>query len=193
MQEFILNYPYLLFVFVFLGMFISNIFPIMFVLLPELIIVTSIYYSTQTWISIYIIFVFALIWAILWETISFFIWKKLNNNFLYKFIKKEKIEKLKDIFTKHNKKSIIIWKMMPWITWLVPVFFWLINYDFKKFFLLNSIMIFYSLAVFYFSLFVWFSVFEKFFGDYIWHLFIFLILLFVFLALYNYYKERKWK
>lgn len=190
MFEFIINYPFLLFWFAFLGMFLSNIFPVMFFLFPEIIITSSIYLASETHISIYFVFLFSFIWAVLWETFSFFIWKKIKKEFLYRFFKKENVEKLKEIFHKHHKKSIIIGKMMPGVTWLVPVFFWLIHYDFKKFFLINSIMIFYSLATFFFSIVVWFSIFDMYLSEYKIHLFVILIIFFIFFHLYKKIKKN---
>lgn len=189
MFEIIINYPILLFVFAFIWMLVSNLFPIMFFLFPEIIITSSIYLSSETHISIYLVFLFSLFWAIIWETISFFIWKHIKKDFLYKFFKKENVDKLKDIFHKHHKKSIIIGKMMPGITWLVPVFFGLIHYDFKKFFILNSLMILYSLATFFFSIVVWFSIFDMYFSEYKIHLFIILLIFFVSVPLYKKFRK----
>lgn len=189
MFQLIIQNPYLLFLFAFLWMLFSNIFPIMFFLFPEIIITSSIYLANETKISIYLVFVFCFIWAIIWETISFFIWKKIKIDYIYRFFKKENVDKLKEVFLKHHKKSIIIGKMMPWITWLVPVFFWLIHYNFKKFFLINSLMIFYSLASFFITIVLWFSIFDLYFKEYKIYLFWVLILFFLFFPIYKKFKK----
>lgn len=183
------NNPILIYAFAFLWMLISNLFPIMFFLFPEIIITWVIYLWKQGNLSIYLIFFFCLIGAIIWETISYFIWKKLKKEKLYKYFKQENIEKIEQIFHTHHKKSIIIWKMLPWITWLVPVFFWFIKYDFKKFFILNSLMIFYSLATFFATIYIWFSLFDYFFKEYSLYLFLLLISFFVFTHIYKKIKK----
>lgn len=179
------NNHILIYAFAFFGMLISNLFPIMFFFFPEIVITSVIYLSGEWKSSIYLIFVFCLIWAIIWETISYFIGKHIKKEKLYKYFKEENIKKIESIFLTHHKKSIIIWKMLPGITWLVPVFFGFIKYDFKKFFILNSLMIFYSLATFFATIFIGFSLFDYFFKEYSFYLFILLIIIFIFPHIYK--------
>ncbi|MDD5213535.1 MAG: VTT domain-containing protein [Candidatus Gracilibacteria bacterium] len=183
------NNPFLIYAFAFFGMLISNLFPIMFFLFPEIIITSVIYLSGERKVSIYMIFVFCLVGAIIGETMSYFIGKHIKKEKLYKYFKQENIEKIEAIFHTHHKKSIIIGKMLPGITWLVPVFFGFIKYDFKKFFILNSLMIFYSLATFFATIFIGFSIFEYFFKEYSLYLFIILIIIFVFPHIYKKVKN----
>jgi len=185
MFDLTLNNNLYLILFSFVWMLISNVFPFMFFVFPEIIITSAIYHSTENLNSIYIIFIFSLFWAIIWETISFFIGKNINSNFLYKYIKQDKLKKLTDIFTKHGTKSIITWKLLPWITWFVPVFFGFIQYEFKKFFLLNSIMILYSLLIFFILIKSLFVLTDLYLSDYKLTIFIIIIAIFIILHLFK--------
>ncbi len=187
------NNHFLIYAFAFLGMLISNLFPIMFFLFPEIIITWAIYLQKQGNVSVYLVFIFLLIWAIIWETISYFIWKNIKKEKLYKYFKQENVEKIENIFHAHHKKSIIIGKILPGITWLVPVFFWFIKYDFKNFFILNSLMIFYSLATFFATIFIWFSLFDYYLKEYSIYLFLAIIFFFVFSHLYKKISIKNWQ
>jgi len=78
-------------------MTITNIFPIMFFVLPEIFIFLWIFLAkTLPW---YIPYLAIVIWAILWEQLNFFLWYKywekiLESRFLQKEISKKWIKKI---------------------------------------------------------------------------------------------------
>jgi membrane protein DedA with SNARE-associated domain len=187
------NNHFVIYAFAFFGMLISNLFPIMFFFFPEIVITSSVYIVKEWNISIYVVFLFCLFWAIIWETTSYFIGKHINKDKLYKYFWEERVKKIESIFLTHHKKSIIIWKMLPRVTRIVPVFFGFIRYDFKRFFMLNSLMIIYSLTTSMISLFVGFAVFDYYFKDYSFYLFIILIIIFVFPHIYKKFGTIFWQ
>jgi len=180
MENFVLNHIKLGLIIIFLWMITTNIFPIMFFILPEIFIFLWIFLAKH--IAWYIPYIFIILWAIIWEQINFYLWYKnwekiLNTKFFQKDISQKYIKKLK----KHQIKTIIIWKLIPWIIWIIPILSGVIKMNPWKFFILNSIMITIAITnmflIWYFGISIW----EK----YLWpniYVVIWVILIFILLV-----------
>lgn len=183
------NWYTLIFI-IFIVFIVINIFPLMFFLVPEIFILAVFWLCVSWKISFLYWFLAMFLWSVLWETFSYYLWYRWIN------IDKYKNQKLNDFFIhfkKNEVKYLIIWKLLPFITWLIPVLAWIIKMNFIKFFIINTFIVFYSLFITFIFLYFWNKVIDKYFFEYKFEivLFIFVIL---FISLFiKIYKNKLWK
>lgn len=130
-------------------MFASNIVPVMFFIYPDIALLFGVFLAKKVVVWYwYIPYILLILWAYLWEIISFYIWKKYWNKILdYKFFKKDVSKKRIERFHRNSIKTLIIWKLVPWVVWFIPVFSWITKMDSKKFLIINLIMVTYSISM----------------------------------------------
>jgi len=122
-----------------------NIFPIMIFASPELFIMWVIYLVVSWKITLNIAFLTMVLWSIIWENISYLLWYKWKDALKEtKILKKnkDKILAFEENLIKNPIKYLFIWKLLPFTTWIIPIFAWYLKIDFKKFLIINSIMVF---------------------------------------------------
>jgi len=141
-----------------LWMAISNIVPITFFILPDIFVFLWIFMAVKL-VSWWIPWALLILGAIIWESISYFVWYKYGDKILKMRVFKSSfaksfIEKIK----KNQVKYFIIWKFTPWLMRIVPFSAGLIKMDFKKFLFYNFIMIVYWISYLFIVWIVWFKV-----------------------------------
>ena len=182
LNNFLLNHSFLWLIIIFFALIITNIFPVMFFVLPDIFIYLWLFLvkNGQIWYIPYLVIVF---WAIIWEWINYFIWYKFWKKLLKEsYMENEKIKKWIEKIRKNPIKNIAIWKLIPGIIWLIPLLAGFLKIDFIKFFIVNSIMVFVSIAIVFLWYFGVLSILEKYFWYKIWILFA--VILFVFRHLF---------
>lgn len=149
LQQLAVNHVVLWHIVMFFLMFISNIVPITFFLYPDIILLFWVFLAKKVVVWYwYIPFILLIVSAYLGEIISFHIWRKYWKKLLdYKFFRKDVSKKRIEKFQRNSVKTLIIWKIMPWVVWFVPVFSWITRMDFKKFLIVNLIMVTYSISM----------------------------------------------
>jgi len=188
LQIFLFNHEILGNISVFIIILITNIFPLMFFILPEFAIFLWIFISKKITIW-YISYTLLILWALIWEFISYYIgykygYKILENKFLQNNFIKNWLYKLK----KHPIKMIIIWKTTPWITWVIPILSWMLKINFIKFTIFNFIMVIISISSIFFIWLLWISFLEQFSWEYIWYISFTILIIYI---IYHIYKIKK--
>ena len=173
----------------FFWMIIANIFPIMFFIYPDIFIFLWIFLATK-FLPVWIPYILLILWAFIWETISYFIWYKYGDKILtHKFIKNnKKIIELVEKIKKNQVKTLIIWKLIPGVVRLIPVVSWAIKMDLKKFLIVNFLMIVYGITYLFVVWLVWFKIAFKFLWEKAWYL---LIVIVVWYLIFEYVRRRK--
>jgi len=180
MEIFIASHINLWLIIIFFWMIITNIFPIMFFILPEIFIFWGIFLAKH--INWYIPYLAIVLWAIIWEQINFYLgykyWKKILKT---KFFQHNLVEKYMNKLKNNQVKTIIIWKLIPGVIWIIPILSGILKINPIKFFIINSIMITLAILnmflIWYFGIYVW----EKFLWKNIYIItWIFILFLFFF-------------
>ena len=162
MHHFISQHIYLWLGLIFGWMLVTNIFPIMFFVLPEIFIFLWIFLAK--FLPWYIPYLSIVLWAIIWEWINFYLWYKywekiLEKKFFQKDLVKTYIEKLKN----NPVKTLVIWKLIPGVIWIIPILSWVIKMNPWKFMITNSVMVAFSIFNMFLIWYFWISIFEKYF------------------------------
>lgn len=178
-----------LYLVIFIVFIIINIFPVMFFLLPELFILTVFWLYLWWFIDLYLWFLSMFLWRVLWETISYIIWTRWNKIFI-----KYKNDKITDFVEKLKKnpiKTLFIGKLLPIFTWIVPFLSWLIRLNFYKFFIVNTLMIFWGLVMTFYFLYIWNIAIDKYFSDFKEYIICFIIFIILILFIKKIFLWRK--
>ena len=175
---------------IFTGMLITNIFPIMFFILPDIFIFLWIFLVKNGifWLIPYISIV---IWASIWEFINFYLWYKYSEKVLKSPIMQKNIsQKLIEKFKKNPNKTLIVWKLIPWIIWISPIIAWIIKMKPIKFFVINSCMVCIAIWITFIIWLLWINIWEKIFWEKIWIILIIFILILFIYHIIKYYKKN---
>lgn len=124
------------------------------------------WYLSANYLNFFICYIFLVIWASLWDNISYFIWKKYWNKVLkwkqVKFLNEKQIKKWSDLLNKHWVKIIFFSRFVWPFYWIIPTISWIIWFDYKKFFFFNlawiSVWVLQFMTYWYFFA-IWFSYF----------------------------------
>jgi len=163
-QTFAVNHIILWQIIIFFWILITNIVPVMFFFYPDIFIFISVFLVKNWLISWYIPWLLLIIWALIWEYISFFIWKMYWKKILeHKYFQKDLIKKWVEKLYKNGVKTLIIWKIIPWVWWFIPVLSWITNLETKKFIFWDFIMIIYAISWVFFTWLIWLHFAEKIF------------------------------
>ena len=100
-------------------------------------------YILHPGLNIYIFILLTIIASIIWNQIWYYTWLKLWNN-IYKipeniFFKYKYIDEAKSFYDQHGKMAIVIWRFMPIVRTLVPMFAWVSRVSAKDFLIYNII------------------------------------------------------
>ena len=85
---------------------------------------------------------FSTLWNALWGLFSFYIWKKIWKKVLkewFYFIKAKHFLKADYFFIKHWWKSILFWKIIPWIKENISFISWVLKVWIFKFIIYNTL------------------------------------------------------
>ncbi len=191
-QVFATNHIILWQLVIFFWILITNIVPLMFFIYPDVFIFISVFLIKNRILPWYIPWWLLIIWAFIWEYISFYIWKKywihiLDHKFFQKGLSKKWIGKLKENWI----KTLIIWKMLPWIWWFIPVLSGITKLDTKKFLILDFIMILYGISLVFFSWLLWLNVAEEWFGKKVWFIIWWILIIYIIGHLIYEFKFKK--
>jgi len=162
MYNFVSKHIYLWLGLIFGWMLVTNIFPVMFFVLPEIFIFLWIFLSK--FLPWHIPYLSIVLWAIIWEWINFYLWYKywekiLEKKFFQKDLVKTYIKKLKN----NPIKTLVIWKLIPGVIWIIPILSWVIKMNPWKFMITNSVMVAFSIFNMFLIWYFWISIFEKYF------------------------------
>ncbi len=191
-QVFATNHIILWQLVIFFWILITNIVPLMFFIYPEIFIFISIFLVKNWILPWYSSWWLLIIWAFIWEYISFYIWKKywihiLDHKFFQKGLSKKWIGKLKENWI----KTLIIWKMLPWIWWFIPVLSGITKLDTKKFIFWDFIMITCAISTVFFSWLVWLHFAEEWFGKKVWFIIWWILIIYIIGHLIYEFKFKK--
>ena len=172
----------------FVWMIVSNIVPIMAVLYPDIFVFLWIFLATK-FVPWWIPWLGLIFGALIGEVISDFLWYKywvkvLEKDFFQKENIKTWIEKMKD----NPVKTLIIGKLIPGIVRIVPVLAGALKMDFKKFLIIDFLMIIYWISYLFLVWMVWFHIALHFLWEKVWYLFPLLILIYL---IWEYLKNKK--
>jgi len=141
---------------------------------------------------------FSTLWNALWGLFSFYIWKKIWKKVLkewFYFIKAKHFLKADYFFIKHWWKSILFWKIIPWIKENISFISWVLKVWIFKFIIYNTLgWLLWSL------IFVWiWYVFSsslslaEMWGTRFWYIILITLLLFSLIYFTKYFFIRYWK
>jgi len=175
----------------FFWMIIANIFPIMFILYPDIFIFLWIFLATK-FLPWWIPYLLLIIWAFIWESISYFIWYKYWEKILqHKLIKNnKKVIKILEKIKENQVKTLVIWKLVPGIVRIIPVISGAIKMDLKKFLLFNFLMIVYWISYLFIVWIIGLKIALHFLWEKAWYIIIPLVIIYIF---YEYLKRRRKK
>ena len=190
LQNLALNHIILGNLITFVLMIVTNIFPIMIFIYPDIAIFLWVFIAKEITIW-YIPYIILIIWAFIWEFISYLIWyrywhKILEHRFLKKNIAKKWIEKLKQ----KPIKTLIIWKLLPWIVWIIPILSGALKTNPVKFTIVDLIMIIYSISLMFLVRLIWISFLERYLWKHIRYIVFIGIILYVFYHIYKIIKNN---
>jgi len=191
-QTFAMNHLILWQLVVFFWILLTNIVPVMFFLYPDIFIFISIFLVKKWILMWYIPWWLLIVWAFIWEYISFYIWKKywvhiLEHKYFQKDISKKWIKKLEQNWV----KTLIIWKVLPWIWWFIPVLSGITKMDTKKFLFWDFVMITYAVSAVFFSWLLWLHFAEQWFGKKVWFIIWWLLIVYIIWHLIYEFKIKK--
>ncbi len=192
-KEFLLNNIAYWYYVIFFLIIIVNIFPVAFFVYPQIILILAVFLveNSPIWYSMIIVLI---IWSLIWESISYFLWKILWKKILNK--RKEQKKYIKKIIVSIKKnpiKTIFVWKFTPIIFTFIPLVSGITKINFFKFLLVNSIATTLSILYISFIVLIWlksinFILFQE------NYLLIILSLILIMLVLFYIVKKKKsWK
>jgi len=193
MQDLFLNIPdNFLIIFIIIIFLIINIIPVMIFVTPELFIMWIVYMVVIWKISIFTAIIAMVLWSIIWEIISYILWYKWKKilfkiNFITK--NKQKIQIFEKKLRENPIRYLIIWKLLPFTTWFVPIVAWYLKIDFKKFFIINSIMVFWWIFSIFFIMYTGNNLLDIYLKAYKKELIITLFIIFIFIFLYKIFSS----
>jgi len=147
MHDFIVNFiPHLQhlnnwwYLIVFLAAFIESIIIAGYIMPGSTIIIIFWMLAWGGYYDLWDVFFFSILWNVLWNLISFYIWKRVWNKALkegFYFIKAEHFVKAEQFFEKHWWKSVLFWKLIPWVKENIPFVVWMLGMWVWKFLFYN--------------------------------------------------------
>ena len=188
LQNFAANHIQLGLIITFVWMIIANIVPITFVLYPDIFVFLGIFLASKffPWWIPWLVLIF---WAFLGEIISYYIGYKFWVKILEKdFFQKENVKSWIDKLKKNQVKTLLMWKLIPWIVRIIPVLAGSIKMDFKKFLFYDFLMIVYWISYLFLVWIVGLKVALHFFWDRVWYVFPILVIWYL---LWEYFKNNK--
>ncbi len=189
LKTFILDNAILWDIIVFSIMLITNIFPVMIFILPDIAIFLWIFIANKVSVW-YVPYILLIIWAFLWELISYFMWYKYWKKILqHKLLKKDIVDTWVRKLKQHRIKTLIIWKLIPWVMWFMPVLSWTIKINPILFSIINFIMIIYSISLMFFIWTTWLELLENYVWEYIWYLLFTILLIYIVYHIYSIKKK----
>jgi len=191
LQVFALNHIILWNIITFAMIVITNIFPIMFFVIPDIAIFLWIFIAKKITVW-YIPYILLIIWAFLWEFISYYMWYKYWYKILeHKFLKKDIIQKWINKLKEHPIKTLILWKLTPWVTRFIAILSGSLKTEPIKFSIINLIMIVYSISWMFLVRLIWISFLEKYLWEYIWYILFIGLIIYIFYHIYK-IKKNNW-
>ena len=191
-QTFAANHLILWQLIIFFWILITNIVPVMFFFYPDIFVFISVFLIKNWIVSWYIPWWLLIVGAFIWESISFFIWKKYWIHILdHKFFKKDLAQKWLEKLRKNWVKTLIIWKLLPWVWWFIPVLSWITKIDTKKFLIWDFIMITYAVSAVFFSWLVWLYFAEQWFWKKVWFILWWILIIYIIWHLIYEFKFKK--
>lgn len=158
------------------------------------------WYLSVEYLNIFIIYFSLVFWAVLWDNLSYLIWKKYWKKILLfkniKFINENQLKKWANLLKKHWVKIIFFSRFIWPFYWLIPTIAGIFWFDYKKFFFFNFagilIWVFQFMAYGYFFA-MWFSYFWNsiFINILLFITFVYLIYLF-FIRFKIFFKEKNY-
>lgn len=192
-KNFLLNNIEYWYIVIFLLIIIVNIFPVAFFIYPQIILIFAIFLveNTSLW---YFMIIVLILWSLIWESISYFLWKILWKKILNKRKKDKKyITKFIISIKKNPIKTIFIWKFTPVIFAFIPLLSWITKINFFKFFIINAITTICAILYIGFIMLIWFkSINFILFQDNYLLIILWIILLFA-TIFYIFKKKKLWK
>lgn len=83
-------------------------------------------------------------WAIIWDNISYFIWKKYWRKIFsnwWRFLNEKQLKRWEDLLKKHWVKMIFLSRFIWPFSWIAPSVSGIFDFNYKKFFIFNSLWI----------------------------------------------------
>jgi len=149
-------------------MLITNIFPIMFFILPDIFIFLGIF-LVKSGNNIFLPYISLVIWASIWEFINFYLWYNYSETILKnKLMQKNISQKLIKNFQKNPIKTLVLWKLIPWIIWIIPIISWIIKMKPLKFFIINTIMVCIAIWIAFIVWILWINIWETLLWKKVW-------------------------
>ncbi len=147
MHDFIVNFiPYLehlniwWYLIVFLSAFIESIIIAGYFMPGSTIIIIFWMLAWGWYYDLWDVLFFSVLWNVLWNLTSFYIWKKVWNKALkegFYFIKAEHFIKADKFFEEHWWKSVLFWKLIPGVKENIPFVAWILEMWVWKFLFYN--------------------------------------------------------
>ncbi|MBS8122087.1 VTT domain-containing protein [Candidatus Vampirococcus lugosii] len=173
---------------VFIAVILANTFPIMFFVYPYLIIFLGVFLSKNfgDW---YITYFLLLIGSILGESISYFFGYKYGDKLIKnKLFKNDKSQKILNKILNNKFKTIFFGKITPGIFGIIPIFCGILKINFTFFFFTNLLISILAVSYIFGFLYFGIEIFEKYFGENIMYIIIYIIIIYL---IYLFFKNRK--
>lgn len=166
-ETFLINH-YILWIFlIWFFMYFSNIFPLMFFLLPDVTLLIAMYVAIKTHL-IFLSYISLLIWWFLGEITSYIIWYKFWHKILeHNFIKKRISDKELINIKKRWIWGFVIWRMTPWIGRFMPLFAGIMKIKPLTFISINWIIYVSWISILFFSGVYWYNFLQEHFATYL--------------------------
>lgn len=189
LQHFILNHEILWNIVIFILMTISNIFPIMFFILPDIAIFLWIFIAKKMTVW-YIPYILLIVWAFIWEFISYLIWYKYWYKILeHKYLQKDIVQKWINKLEQNPIRILIIWKITPWVSRFIAVLSGCLKTNPIKYAIVNFIMVIYGISSIFLVWLVWINFLWQYIKEqYIWYSILWILVLY---GIFYIYKMKR--
>lgn len=157
------------------------------------------WYLWFEYLDILIVYIILVISSIIWDNLSYFLWKKYwRKIFLrnWKFFNEKQLKRWEKLIEKYWEKIIFLSRFIWVFHWIIPFISWTFHQNYKKFFIFNLfwilIWIFHFMVYWYFFA-KWFAYFwDSVFLNILLFLVFFYILMIFFYKVFFFLKEKKY-
>lgn len=97
-------------------------------------------YLSSEYLNFFICYFLLVFWALIWDNLSYFLWKKYSKKIFsknWKIFSEKRLEKWEKLLKKHWLKIIFFSRFVWPFYWIIPTVSWVFGVDYKKFFLFN--------------------------------------------------------
>ncbi len=131
------------------GVFLWMLLESTFLPVPSELIMIPAWFLASKWeMSLIILFLCWTLWAIVWSTINYLLWKHLGWPVVHILIKKygkyillseKHYKKSEDFFENHGNIATFTGRLLPWLRHLISIPAWVFHMNFKYFLIYTSL------------------------------------------------------